>query len=93
MDEAPFGFVSEKSQKITWIDIPNDIDERYSDYLHRVVAKKGGIYGVWMQVNTDQSHQEVVLLTAFVNQEQCSFSIVVPVERPHRWWVETSEAN
>ena len=89
VDEAPFGFVAEELQKFSWIDIPHNIDERYSDYLHRIVAKKGGVYGVWMQLKTKQGSQDVVLLTLFIRQEPLPFSVVVPVEQPHKWWVES----
>lgn len=88
VDEAPFGFVSEESNTVSWIEIPNDIDERYSDYLHRLVAKKSGLYGIWMQIKTKQSNQDVVVLTVFLKREKLPFSVIVPVEQPHRWWVE-----
>ena len=89
IDEAPFGFVAEELQKYSWIEIPNDIDERYADYLHRIVSKKGGGYGVWMQMKTKQSNQDVVLFTLFLRQEKLPFYVIVPVDEPHKWWVET----
>ena len=89
VDEAPFGFVSEKSQSVSWIDIPHNIDERYVNYLNRTVqAAISGVYGVWMEVKNEQIAKDVVVLTMFVQQQKLPFFVVVPVTESHRWWVE-----
>ena len=88
VDEAPFGFVLDGLQKVSWIDIPQGIDERYVDFLHRMVSRSGGVYGVWVQMELDHNKQEGVVLTLFLKREKLPFSIFVPAEQPHRWWVE-----
>ena len=87
VDEAPFGFVAKKSQSVSWIDIPHDIDERYVDYLNRIVqTANSGVYGVWMEIKSEKGAKDVVVLTMFVRQK-IPFCVVVPVTEPHRWWV------
>ena len=88
VDEAPFGFVSEKSQSVSWIDIPHNIEERYADYLNRIVqTASSGVYGVWMEMKNELGAKDVVVLTMFVRQK-LPFSVVIPVSESHRWWVE-----
>ena len=66
------------------------MDERYSDYLHRKVKEaNSGVYGVWMELKTEQEIKDVVELTMCVRQQTIPFSILVPVIEPHRWWVES----
>ncbi len=91
VDEAPFGFVSEKPYTVSWVDIPDNIDEPYSQYLHRTLANRGmaGVYGIWMSLKTDRERKDVVALTIFVRSDTLPFSIFIPVSEPNRWWIET----
>lgn len=90
IDEAPFGFVLKKSQMVSLVDIPENIEERYSDYLHRYMSGVGlaGAYGVWMKLNTENSVQDVVVITLFFQREELPFFIYIPIQEPVRWWVE-----
>ena len=89
VDEAPFGFVSEKLHTVTWVDIPHNLEERYVDYLHRrIQTASTGVYGVWMELQSEEGTRDVVVLTMCVQQQLIPFFIFVPVSQSHRWWTE-----